>query len=236
MWWHQSGRPPTPTTGEGAHHGAQGHHVELGYALCREHGETPLVAERKSRAEPTTDEEPNHCLPRDLSLVVTAADATSPDPDRCAGRRARCSRVYVKRLEKLEEIADSIYGTEPVAASGSFLLRQIHLSGFSYSFEVRGHGEPGKVFVTRDARKLPRRWPPLSRTNSSTRADQVVGGPGDPGGLGISPLMGPPVWQLSAGAGRLTVVEPGEGTLCGRFRTGGTRRGRRWVPAVASSL
>jgi len=89
--------------GKGLTHEQEGTHVELGYALCKKHGETPLVL-NAIRAH--HDEEPHH-YPE--TFLVTAADAISGSRP---GARREMFESYVKRLEKLEEIATSYEGVE----------------------------------------------------------------------------------------------------------------------------
>ncbi len=82
--------------GKGMTHEHEGTHVELGYRLCRKHDETPLVL-NAIRAH--HDEEPHFFAE---TFLVTAADAISGS--RPGARRAMLEG-YVKRLEKLEELA-----------------------------------------------------------------------------------------------------------------------------------
>jgi len=89
--------------GKGLTHEHEGTHVELGYALCRKHGETPLVL---NAIKAHHDEEPHH-YPE--TFLVTAADAISGSRP---GARREMFESYVKRLEKLEEIATSYEGVE----------------------------------------------------------------------------------------------------------------------------
>jgi ribonucrease Y len=89
--------------GKGMTHDHEGTHVELGYNLCRKHGE-PAQVLNAIRAH--HDEEP-HLFPE--SFLVTAADAISGSRP---GARREMFETYVKRLEKLEEIATSFPGVE----------------------------------------------------------------------------------------------------------------------------
>ncbi len=70
--------------------------MELGYRLCKKHGESELVL-NAIRAH--HDEEP-HFFPE--TFLVTAADAISGSRP---GARREMFDGYVKRLEKLEELA-----------------------------------------------------------------------------------------------------------------------------------
>ena len=82
--------------GKGMTHEHEGTHVELGYRLCKKHNETPLVL-NSIRAH--HDEEPHFSAE---SFLVTAADAISGSRP---GARREMFDGYVKRLEKLEELA-----------------------------------------------------------------------------------------------------------------------------------
>jgi ribonucrease Y len=89
--------------GKGMTHDHEGTHVELGYNLCKKHGE-PAQVLNAIRAH--HDEEP-HLFPE--SFLVTAGDAISGSRP---GARREMFETYVKRLEKLEEIATSFPGVE----------------------------------------------------------------------------------------------------------------------------
>jgi ribonuclease Y len=89
--------------GKGMTHEHEGTHVELGYRLCKKHEETPLVL-NAIRAH--HDEEPHFFAE---TFLVTAADAISGSRP---GARREMLEGYVKRLEKLEELA---MGEEGVA-------------------------------------------------------------------------------------------------------------------------
>lgn len=89
--------------GKGLTHEHEGTHVELGWNLCKKHGEPDQVL-NAIRAH--HDEEP-HRYPE--TFLVTAGDAISGS--RPGARRETFER-YVKRLEKLEELAASFPGVE----------------------------------------------------------------------------------------------------------------------------
>ncbi|MGK7310931.1 MAG: ribonuclease Y [Candidatus Longimicrobiales bacterium M2_2A_002] len=89
--------------GKGLTHEHEGTHVELGYDLCKRHGEPDPVL-NAIRAH--HDEEP-HRYPE--TFLVTAADAISGARP---GARREMFETYVKRLEKLEEIAQGFDGVE----------------------------------------------------------------------------------------------------------------------------
>ena len=89
--------------GKGLTHEHEGTHVELGYDLCKRHGESDMVL-NAIRAH--HDEEP-HRYPE--TFLVTAADAISGARP---GARREMFETYVKRLEKLEEIAQGFEGVE----------------------------------------------------------------------------------------------------------------------------
>ncbi|HEX5726613.1 MAG TPA: ribonuclease Y [Longimicrobiaceae bacterium] len=89
--------------GKGMTHEHEGTHVELGWNLCKKFGEPPQVL---NAIKAHHDEEP-HLFPE--SFLVTAADAISGSRP---GARREMFETYVKRLEKLEEIATSFPGVE----------------------------------------------------------------------------------------------------------------------------
>jgi len=89
--------------GKGMTHEHEGTHVELGYRLCKKHGESELVL-NAIRAH--HDEEP-HFFPE--TFLVSAADAISGSRP---GARREMFDGYVKRLEQLEEIATEHPGVE----------------------------------------------------------------------------------------------------------------------------
>jgi ribonucrease Y len=89
--------------GKGLTHEHEGTHVELGWNLCKKYNEPDPVL-NAIRAH--HDEEP-HRYPE--TFLVTAADAVSGARP---GARREMLETYVKRLEKLEEIANSFTGVE----------------------------------------------------------------------------------------------------------------------------
>ena len=89
--------------GKGLTHEHEGTHVELGYDLCKKYNEHDMVL-NAIRAH--HDEEP-HRYPE--TFLVTAADAVSGARP---GARREMFETYVKRLEKLEEIANRFDGVE----------------------------------------------------------------------------------------------------------------------------
>ncbi len=93
--------------GKGMTHEHEGSHVELGHQLCKRCGEPEPVL-NAIRAH--HDDEPA-CYPE--TFLVTAADAISGARP---GARRESFEAYVKRLEKLEEIASSFQGVEKVFA------------------------------------------------------------------------------------------------------------------------
>ncbi|HEV2132573.1 MAG TPA: ribonuclease Y, partial [Longimicrobiaceae bacterium] len=82
--------------GKGLTHEHEGTHVELGWNLCKKFGESDQVL---NAIKAHHDEEP-HRYPE--TFLVTAADAISGSRP---GARREMFETYVKRLEKLEEIA-----------------------------------------------------------------------------------------------------------------------------------
>ncbi len=89
--------------GKGLTHEHEGTHVELGWELCKKYNE-PDVVLNAIRAH--HDEEP-HRYPE--TFLVTAADAISGSRP---GARREMFETYVKRLEKLESIAQGFSGVE----------------------------------------------------------------------------------------------------------------------------
>jgi ribonuclease Y len=89
--------------GKGMTHEQEGTHVELGWRLCKKHNESEIVL-NAIRAH--HDEEP-HFFPE--TFLVTAADAISGSRP---GARREMFEGYVKRLEKLEELAMEHPGVE----------------------------------------------------------------------------------------------------------------------------
>jgi len=89
--------------GKGLTHEQEGTHVELGWRLCKKHNEPELVL---NAIKAHHDEEPHH-FPE--TFLVTAADAISGSRP---GARREMFEGYVKRLEKLEEIATEHQGVE----------------------------------------------------------------------------------------------------------------------------
>ena len=89
--------------GKGLTHDHEGTHVELGYRLCKKHGESEIVL---NAIKAHHDEEP-HYFPE--SFLVTAGDAISGSRP---GARREMFEGYVKLLEKLEELAMEHPGVE----------------------------------------------------------------------------------------------------------------------------
>jgi len=89
--------------GKGLTHEHEGTHVELGWNLCKKYNEPDQVL---NAIKAHHDEEP-HRYPE--TFLVTAADAISGARP---GARREMFETYVKRLEKLEEIATSFPGVE----------------------------------------------------------------------------------------------------------------------------
>jgi ribonuclease Y len=89
--------------GKGMTHEHEGTHVELGYRLCKKHGESDVVL---NAIKAHHDEEPHYFAE---TFLVTAADAISGSRP---GARREMFEGYVKRLEKLEELAMEHPGVE----------------------------------------------------------------------------------------------------------------------------
>jgi ribonuclease Y len=93
--------------GKGMTHEHEGTHVELGYRLCKRHNESEVVL---NAIKAHHDEEPHFFAE---TFLVSAADAISGSRP---GARREMFEGYVKRLEKLEEIAMEHPGVERVFA------------------------------------------------------------------------------------------------------------------------
>ncbi|MDP2955912.1 MAG: ribonuclease Y [Longimicrobiales bacterium] len=109
--------------GKGMTHEHEGTHVELGYRLCKKHNESEVVL---NAIKAHHDEEPHYFAE---TFLVSAADAISGSRP---GARREMFEGYVKRLEKLEEIAMEHPGVERVFA-------------IQAGRELRVMVEPGKV-------------------------------------------------------------------------------------------
>jgi ribonuclease Y len=109
--------------GKGMTHEHEGTHVELGYRLCKKHNESDVVL-NAIRAH--HDEEPHFFAE---TFLVSAADAISGSRP---GARREMFEGYVKRLEKLEELAMEQPGVERCFA-------------IQAGRELRVMVEPGKV-------------------------------------------------------------------------------------------
>ncbi|MCG6957845.1 MAG: ribonuclease Y [Gemmatimonadetes bacterium] len=109
--------------GKGMTHEHEGTHVELGYRLCKKYSEGEVVL---NAIKAHHDEEPHFFAE---TFLVTAADAISGSRP---GARREMFEGYVKRLEKLEEIAMEHPGVERCFA-------------IQAGRELRVMVEPGKV-------------------------------------------------------------------------------------------
>jgi len=89
--------------GKGLTHEHEGTHVELGYNLCKKYNEPDQVL---NAIKAHHDEEPHRYAE---TFLVTASDAISGARP---GARREMFETYVKRLEKLEEIANGFPGVE----------------------------------------------------------------------------------------------------------------------------
>ena len=89
--------------GKGLTHEHEGTHVELGWNLCKKHGESEQVL---NAIKAHHDEEPHRYAE---TFLVTAGDAISGARP---GARREMFETYVKRLEKLEAIANGFPGVE----------------------------------------------------------------------------------------------------------------------------
>jgi len=89
--------------GKAVSHEVQGTHALIGAELCRKYGESAPVVH--AVAAHHNEEEPRTLV----AILVQAADAISASRP---GARRESLESYVKRLEKLEEIASSFQGVE----------------------------------------------------------------------------------------------------------------------------
>lgn len=89
--------------GKGLTHEQEGTHVELGWRLCKKYDEPEIVL---NAIKAHHDEEPHYFAE---TFLVSAADAISGSRP---GARREMFEGYVKRLEKLEEIATEHPGVE----------------------------------------------------------------------------------------------------------------------------
>ncbi|MDA0310866.1 MAG: ribonuclease Y [Gemmatimonadetes bacterium] len=89
--------------GKGMTHEHEGTHVELGYRLCKKHDEHEVVL---NAIKAHHDEEPHYFAE---TFLVSAADAISGSRP---GARREMIEGYVKRLEKLEDLAMEHPGVE----------------------------------------------------------------------------------------------------------------------------
>ena len=134
------------TWARGMTHEHEGTHVELGYRLCKKHDETPLVL---NAIKAHHDEEPHFFAE---TFLVTAADAISGSRP---GARREMFEGYVKRLEKLEELAMAEEGVERCFA-------------IQAGRELRVMVEPDRPWGMARSPRSPSPWRAASRASCST--------------------------------------------------------------------
>ncbi|MDI3281380.1 MAG: HD domain-containing protein, partial [Bacillota bacterium] len=88
-------------------HEMEGSHVQIGVELAKRYREAPAIVH--AIAAHHGDEEPRSIV----AVLVAAADAISAARP---GARRETLEAYIKRLEKLESIADSFEGVEKAYA------------------------------------------------------------------------------------------------------------------------
>jgi ribonuclease Y len=93
--------------GKAADHQTEGTHTEIGVDLARKYGEPPEVI--NAIAAHHEDVEVDSAI----AVLIQAADAVSGSRP---GARRETLETYVKRLERLEEIADGFTGVEKTYA------------------------------------------------------------------------------------------------------------------------
>jgi ribonuclease Y len=89
--------------GKSVDHDVEGSHVSIGVALCRKYKESDIILNAVEAHH--EDVEPTNII----SVIVQAADAISAARP---GARRETLESYIKRLQKLEAIADSFKGVE----------------------------------------------------------------------------------------------------------------------------
>ena len=102
--------------GKALNHEIEGSHVQIGVDVCRKYKESPEVIHAIEAHH--ADVDPNTVL----DVLVQAADAVSASRP---GARRESAENYIKRLEKLEEIANSHDGVERTYAMQAG--REVHV-------------------------------------------------------------------------------------------------------------
>ena len=89
--------------GKAVDYEVEGSHVQIGANLCRKYGESPIIINAVEAHHGDVDPETS------IAVLVQAAHAISAARP---GARRETLEAYIKRLEKLEEIATSFKGVE----------------------------------------------------------------------------------------------------------------------------
>ena len=107
--------------GKAIDHDVEGPHAVIGAELARRYGEKPVIVHAIEAHH--ADVDPNTVL----DVLVQAADAVSASRP---GARRESAENYIKRLEKLEEIANSHEGVERTSVSYTHLRYRCPVHGW----------------------------------------------------------------------------------------------------------
>ena len=131
--------------GKAIDHDVEGPHAVIGAELARRYGEKPVIVHAIEAHH--ADVDPNTVL----DVLVQAADAVSASRP---GARRESAENYIKRLEKLEEIANSHDGVERTYAMQAG--RPVHGPGSRYRPSDRGRDGVSRSGARRRDSREPR--------------------------------------------------------------------------------